>query len=373
MNYKSLIASFAIVSMMVAGVAFTGCLDDGGDEENTVYWLEVAPINQKALLAAGEIDGAITWEPYASDAYLDGTAQIFAWSEDIWPNHPCCVVAVDDDFLEDNEDVVLQFLKAHIVANEWIDETIANPSDDPDSNYTLLLNMGAEFSQRNTTVVESSLNHMDLKYEMDQEWIDYLENITEKYEEQDLFTQTMQEAGYDDIPDFIDTFVNESLIDRAQDVEPVEDWETNYTEVRVGYLVGDLHQFARVVASNVTVGERMFGESKSIFAAYGIKDVISEGGPYANGGYEMGAFGTGSIDIGYLGSPPAMLKHINEEIGITIISQVNSVGSAIFVSDEIDSIEDFEGKTIATPGPASIQHLMFLDYMTENGYTVKAA
>ena len=86
------------------------------------------------------------------------------------------------------------------------------------------------------------------------------------------------------------------------------------------------------------------------------------------------AFALGAIDIGYLGSPPAILKHINNDIGIHVIAQVNSEGSAIFVKEMVsDPSEDFNGWTFATPGPASIQHMMFLAHMADLGYTVKSA
>ncbi len=86
----------------------------------------------------------------------------------------------------------------------------------------------------------------------------------------------------------------------------------------------------------------------------------------------MVAFDSGYVDVGYLGGPPAILKHLNAGVNTLIISQVNSVGSAIFVNPSITTLDDFDGKTIATPGPSSIQHLMFLDYFKSNGFEVVA-
>ncbi|MFP4545443.1 MAG: hypothetical protein ACLFPN_01170, partial [Methanomassiliicoccales archaeon] len=67
-----------------------------------------------------------------------------------------------------------------------------------------------------------------------------------------------------------------------------------------------------------------------------------------------------------------ILRHLNDDIDTQIIAQVNTEGSGLFVDPSIQDLEDFKGKTIGTPGPASIQHLIFLDYFTENGFEVRA-
>jgi NitT/TauT family transport system substrate-binding protein len=365
MDKKIAIIAVAVVAIVVLGIVAITFMQ-GDSDENVVYWVAVAPIDQKAALAAGTIDGAITWEPYASDALLSGSAAIYKWSEDIWENHPCCVVAVDQDYLAENEEIVLRVLKVHQVATDWIYETIQDTSSD---NYTKLLDLGAAFSERNTSVVASSLEHMVLTYEITSDFEDWMELITEKYIDLDLIENTtLATRGYDSVEDFVDQYVNSSCLEMAEDIEPSDVILNEDDPVRIGYLVGDLHQFARVIAADDT----LWGENKSLFEIYGVATVTSEGGPYANGGAEMDAFATGLVDIGYLGSPPAILKHLNAGVDTLIVGQVNTVGSAIFVDPDIVNLEDFYGKTIATPGPSSIQHLMFLDYFTSNGFTVKA-
>jgi hypothetical protein len=366
MKLKPVLATLIVSVVAVLGIVGAGCL--GGDTTGkTVYWLQVGPVDQKAQLQAGNIDGAITWEPYASDALLSGSATIYKWSDEIWPGHPCCVVAVDKGYLEANEDLVLRVLKAHMVATDWITETIQDPGGD---NYTMLLEIGAEFSARNTSVVESSLQHMDLKYEITSGFLSDLETVTEKYIELGLIdNETLQERGYANITDFIDKYVDSSLLDEAMDIQPSEIILNPTNPVRLGYLVGDLHQFARVVANNDTI----WGAGMDLFETYGVATTSAEGGPYVNGGSEMDAFAAGYVDVGYLGSPPAILKHLNAATNTLIISQVNSIGSAIFVDpSKITTLDDFDGKTIATPGPSSIQHLIFLDYFKENGFEVVA-
>jgi NitT/TauT family transport system substrate-binding protein len=87
----------------------------------------------------------------------------------------------------------------------------------------------------------------------------------------------------------------------------------------------------------------------------------------------MDAFKAGTIDMGYLGAPPALLRVINSGVDIKIISLVNTEGSAIIATNDITTFDQLNNKTIATPGPASIQHLLLLSYANEHGYKVKLA
>jgi NitT/TauT family transport system substrate-binding protein len=366
MKLKNLLLTMIVSTIAILGIVGAGCLGNGGTDTDTVYWLQVPPVDQKAQLVAGNIDGGIAWEPYPSDVLLSGSASIYKWSEEIWPDHPCCVIAVDQDYLADNEELVLRMLKAHMVANDWIQDTVLDPDGE---NYTKLLEMGAEFSSRNGSVVASSLEHMELKYQIDAQFIQDLEMITDKYIDLGLISeQTIHGRGYSDVDDFVNSYVDPTFLESAAHIEPVDSVLNPDDPMRLGYLVGDLHHFAKVVASNDTI----WGEGKDLYEIYGVATRTSEGGPYANGGYEMDAFAAGYVDVGYLGSPPAILKHLNAVVNTLIISQVNSVGSAIFVEPSITALEDFDGKTIATPGPASIQHLVFLDYFKENGFNVVA-
>ncbi len=61
----------------------------------TIKYTDVPPVNQQAYIQQGLIDGGVSWEPYCSDSISNGTGSALLWSSDIWPNHPCCVVAVD--------------------------------------------------------------------------------------------------------------------------------------------------------------------------------------------------------------------------------------------------------------------------------------
>ncbi len=371
MEKKTTIIAVLIVAVVVVAAIGISLMTSDGKDKDTIYWLAVPPVNQKDQIAQGLIDGGVSWEPYCSDSILSGDAHALLWSGDFWPNHPCCVVAVNAEFADDHPELVARTVAAHIEANEWILETVANQTENAD-NYTKLMQMGAVFSGRNTSVVAASMEHMTLLYDINEELKDYLVDFTDKFI---ALNQTSNAAvaarGYSSTEDFIDTFVDDTYIDMALSGNLTK-VEATIGTVSLGYLQGDLHQFARVVASNVTMWDGTEYEGKDLFEQWGV-DVTSPS-PYANGAFEMQGFDTGVIDMGYLGSPPAIVKHLNvntDNSDIRIVAQVNTEGSAIVVNADIQSIDDLGGKTLGTPGPGSIQHLMFLAFAEEHGFKVK--
>jgi len=135
--------------------------------------------------------------------------------------------------------------------------------------------------------------------------------------------------------------------------------------IRVAYLQGDIHQVAYFVAKSASAGG-----GESFFEQYDVKVENAKGAPYPNGGAVMLAFDAGDVDIGYMGAPPAIIGHVNSKIDTKVIAQVNSLGSALVVSDDIITASDLKGKTIATPGAVTIQHFMLLTYLEDNGIEV---
>jgi hypothetical protein len=111
-----IIAAVAIVAVLVVAVIVIAIAPPSNAK--TIKYTDVPPVNQQAYIQQGLIDGGVSWEPYASDSVSNGTGNAILWSSDIWPNHPCCVVAVDGAFLAANPDAVLGVLKAHIETGE---------------------------------------------------------------------------------------------------------------------------------------------------------------------------------------------------------------------------------------------------------------
>lgn len=72
-------------------------------------------------LKTGKIDGMITFEPYVTIAEKNG-ATVLAGSQDILPEHPCCVVVATDKFLENKPNETQKILEIHENATKFINE-----------------------------------------------------------------------------------------------------------------------------------------------------------------------------------------------------------------------------------------------------------
>ena len=126
--------------------------------------------------------------------------------------------------------------------------------------------------------------------------------------------------------------------------------------VKIGYLPSD-HDAALFVA-----------DAQGKFAE---KNITTELVQFNNGGDLMTAMASGEVDVGYVGIAP-VLSSVSKGVPIKVISSAQTEGSGIVVTKEsgINSGADLKGKTIATPGEASIQHVLLTYYLKENGLSI---
>lgn len=131
---------------------------------------------------------------------------------------------------------------------------------------------------------------------------------------------------------------------------------TDDNTLDIGYLPSD-HDSALFVAN-----------SQGEFSKAGINVRLVQ---FNNGGDLMTAMASGDIDAGYVGITP-VLSAMEKGVPVKVISAAQTEGSAIVVSQEsgINSVSDLEGKKIATPGEASIQHMLLTYYLKENGMSI---
>jgi len=61
-------------------------------------------------LGTGDIAGFIMWEPYPAIAVTKGFGKNLILSGNIWKDHPCCVIAYDQDWYKttNNSDEILK-------------------------------------------------------------------------------------------------------------------------------------------------------------------------------------------------------------------------------------------------------------------------
>ncbi|MBR2665530.1 ABC transporter substrate-binding protein [Methanobrevibacter sp.] len=126
--------------------------------------------------------------------------------------------------------------------------------------------------------------------------------------------------------------------------------------VKIGYLPSD-HDAALFVAD----AQGLYKE----------KNISTELVQFNNGGDLMTAMASGDVDVGYVGIAP-VLSSVSSGVPVKVISSAQVEGSGIIVTKDsnIHSAQDLAGKTIATPGEASIQHVLLSAYLKTNGMSL---
>lgn len=126
--------------------------------------------------------------------------------------------------------------------------------------------------------------------------------------------------------------------------------------VKIGYLPSD-HDAALFVA-----------DAQGLYKNKGINTELVQ---FNNGGDLMTAMASGNVDVGYVGIAP-VLSSISSGVPVKVISAAQIEGSGIIVNKDanIANARDLSGKTVATPGEASIQHVLLSAYLKANAMSL---
>ncbi len=124
------------------------------------------------------------------------------------------------------------------------------------------------------------------------------------------------------------------------------------TTVRMGYLVGDIHQIGCFVGRELELFEKEAGP--------GFRFRYLE---YVNGPAQMTEFVAGGLDAGYVGVVPA-LRALSQGADLKIVASANLEGSALVARLDIENVRGLDGRTVGTPGLGTIQNAMLS--MVEN-------
>ena len=126
--------------------------------------------------------------------------------------------------------------------------------------------------------------------------------------------------------------------------------------VKIGYLPSD-HDAALFVA-----------DQKGLYKERNISVELVQ---FNNGGDLMTAMASGDVDVGYVGISP-VLSSVSAGVPAKVISAAQIEGSGIVITNDsgISHAADLKGKTIATPGEASIQQVLLSYYLKQNGLSL---
>lgn len=278
------------------------------------------------------IDGFIAWEPYCARAVVDG-GYVLAKTSDIEADHPCCVLAVRNSFL----DIAPALIYVKSKAKERMNSG---------KNYKI--RAAEAFTGQSKDVCSLALENINYSDFPDVVKImDYASFL-----EENSFIKKMNERTK---AKFFDNFLRKDIYDETV-IKIKKGWkpEKINKEITIGYLNADLHQLEIYIAQQ----KNLFGDYFSSVSFL----------PFSNGPAVMSAFKSGAIDAAYLGAAPALLKSLNERINISIIAAANDNGSAIVLKNDES---DLNNKTIATPGFGTMQDMFLRKYLKKNGYEIE--
>ena len=304
--------------------------------QKSIYVVSMTADEMAIGLKNGTIAGFISWEPYPAKAVAEGYGKYLANSKDLWENHPSCVLAVSDD-LQD-EDMITALTWAHIKGTRFI--------NDP-SNREKVLQYGMDFSGLDRTTVASAIdNTVYIEYpDMTQTKIG-IEIISQA----GVLKKTISSLGYSDVDDFLSSLYKDKYYKEVrQKLIENPDWSPPEVKgnLRFGYIEGNIHYLAMYIA-----------QKEGYFQKVGLipgKNIQFIG--YRSGRAITDAFKHRELDAATLGSTVLLRYRINDNGRFIIINGVNTGGSSLIVraDSDIKSIDDLNGRRIATPGFGTCQ------------------
>ncbi len=85
----------------------------------------VPPIKMPGIMKENEdVGGFMVAEPIASKAVALGIGELQFMSAELWDNHPCCVVSMRDEFIEEFPDAVYEFTDLLVKAGKFVESNL---------------------------------------------------------------------------------------------------------------------------------------------------------------------------------------------------------------------------------------------------------
>jgi NitT/TauT family transport system substrate-binding protein len=138
----------------------------------------------------------IVWEPFNALAEYQNKSVPLALSGEIWPRHPCCVVASENNFFLANLDIVETVVKIHQEATDWI---VTHPTE--------ALAIAIDWLEMDATPVTTAFGRIIFDYNLNVTGIEMYLNF--------LISQDRIDNVPDNVTEFLDGFINMTLLDET--------------------------------------------------------------------------------------------------------------------------------------------------------------
>ena len=145
-------------------------LEAAGLGAGAVTIIVVKPPEMITALESSQIDAFIAWEPHPAKAVTKGVGRILLSSSQIWPGHPCCVVAFEGSVAQGRPATVQAFLRAHAKATAFI---LANVDE--------AVRIGVQYTGMDEKTVRAALGNITYRAELEvapvREYASYLARL----------------------------------------------------------------------------------------------------------------------------------------------------------------------------------------------------
>jgi NitT/TauT family transport system substrate-binding protein len=362
--------SMKILFVVIITIFIAGCIESKKTPEvsEPINLVKMSGQEMVQRLGTGEIAGFIMWEPYPAIAVTKGYGKNLIFSGKIWTEHPCCVVAYDDDWYKktNNSDEILKRMAlVQLKSVEYINN--AKQNDSPD--HAQLINYTMQFGGM-TDPAAANLSLADVEFVYNTNLAGTTTFIQKIQDLGGLFDMAKwNQSGYKNASDYANSLVTNNYVEWAVNNKDENLSAISLKEpvnIRYAYLINDIHELPFYV-----------GWQKGYYKDLGINIIIAEGAPFQNGVFEMQkGFKANTVDVGSLGLPPVIIHRINsndfsnDDAGVGVIAGMNNEGSVIVVANNITSLKDLKGKTVGFPGAGTIQHVLFLMEADKEGLKV---
>lgn len=159
--------------------------------EGQVHITVLKPPEMIGALAGRQIDAFIAWEPYPAKARTAGVGRILLTSEQIWKNHPCCVLVSDNRFLKQRPKAVRRLVRAHVRATDYIN---THPAD--------AARIAVKFTGMDEKTIRLAMKNVNYTYVLsvagERQYVDFLNRL--------------QYIRVSDVSAFVDEFINQEIL-----------------------------------------------------------------------------------------------------------------------------------------------------------------
>ena len=174
-------------------------LNQSGLSPSDVSLLSTSPAFMAESLSE-DVPAFVAWEPFNARAEFDNIAVPLVLSGEIWPRHPCCVLASSNSFLNDHPEIVQTVVDIHVRAEEWI---VNNPTD--------AIAIAATWLEMEDAVsaVQTAFNRIIYDYNVNRTGIEmYLDYLIDQ-------DQLLPYKIPTDLGGFLDSFINTTFVENT--------------------------------------------------------------------------------------------------------------------------------------------------------------